>query len=96
MRFRILSSGYLDLAEGRDFYESQSQGLGSYFLESIFTEVESLSLYAGIHRQVFGYHRILVPRFPYSIYYKIESNEAIVYRVLDCRRDPKKIRRKLK
>lgn len=46
MRFRILSSGYLDLAEARDFYESQSQsqGLGSYFLESIFTEVESLTL----------------------------------------------------
>ena len=56
MRFRVLSSGYLDLAEARDFYESQSQGLGSYFLESVFTEVESLTLYAGIHRKVFDYH----------------------------------------
>lgn len=96
MKSRILPAGYRDLAEARDFYESQSKGLGSYFLEAIFTEVESLSLYAGIHRKVFGFHRLLAARFPYAIYYKIESDEAIVYRVLDCRRDPRRIRRELR
>lgn len=95
MKFRILSSGYRDLAEARDFYERQSQGLGSYFLESIFSDVESLRLYAGIHRKFFGYHRLLAARFPYAIYYKVESDEAIVYRVLDCRRNPKKTRTEL-
>ena len=96
MKFRILPSGYLDLAAARDFYDSQSEGLGSYFLEAIFTEVESLRLYAGIHRKVFGFHRLLVTRFPYAIYYKMESDEAMIYRVLDCRRDPRKIRDSLK
>lgn len=55
MKSRILPAGYRDLAEARNFYECQSKGLGSYFLEAIFTEIESLSLYAGIHRNVFGF-----------------------------------------
>lgn len=96
MKFSILPSGYRDLANARDFYERQSQGLGSYFLEAIFTEIESLRLHAGVHRKVFGFHRILAARFPYAIYYKVGSDEATVYRVLDCRRDPKKIRNDLR
>lgn len=36
MKFRILPSGYFDLAEARDFYDPQSEGLGSYFLQALF------------------------------------------------------------
>ena len=40
---------------------------------------------------------MLSRRFPYAIYYKIENeSEILVYRVLDLRRDPKKIKRLLK
>jgi plasmid stabilization system protein ParE len=42
-----------------------------------------------------GYHRLLAKRFPYAIYYRVVGSEAIVHRVLDCRRDPKWIRRTL-
>jgi plasmid stabilization system protein ParE len=55
-----------------------------------------LALYAGIHRKVHGYHRLLSKRFPYAIYYRVESDETVlVYRVLDCRRDPQRIRKDL-
>jgi hypothetical protein len=91
MEFSILPSGYRDLAEGRDFYDNQAPGIGTYFLESAFAEVESLRIYAGTHRVVFGYHRLLMKRFPFAVFYKIEGNVAVVYRVLDCRRNPKAI-----
>jgi hypothetical protein len=39
----------------------------------------------------FKFHRALASRFPYAIYYKITKDEAIIYRILDCRRDPRKI-----
>jgi hypothetical protein len=39
---------------------------------------------------------MLARRFPHAIYYKITNNEVIVYRVIDCRRDPKWINRQLK
>jgi len=84
------------LREGFQFYESQEAGIGSYFLESIFSDIESLRLFAGIHGVHFGgYHRLLSKRFPFAIYYRVESDEVRVYAVLDCRRDPAWIRKRL-
>ena len=49
MRIKILSSAVDDLRAGRLFYESQGQELGSYFLDSLFSDIDSLVLYGGIH-----------------------------------------------
>ena len=59
MRIRILSSAEEDLEEGSRFYEAQSPGLGSYFLDSLYSDIDSLAYFAGIHQIVFGYHRQL-------------------------------------
>ena len=61
---------------------------GDYFSDTLYGEIESLALYAGIHNKRFGFYRALSRRFPYSIYYDIEDGEARVYGVLDNRRDP--------
>jgi hypothetical protein len=96
MRIRILPSAIKDLSDGYIFYENQVFELGSYFLETLFSDIDSLKLYAGIHPKVFGYHRILSKRFPFAIYYKIEYETILVNAVLDCRRNPEWIREKLK
>jgi plasmid stabilization system protein ParE len=44
----------------------------------------------------FGYHRMVVQRFPYCIYYRVSDEEATVFRVLDARRNPSWIRRSLR
>ena len=91
MRIRILNSARNDLADGRDFYDRQAEGVGDYFLDSLFSDIDSLALHAGVHRKVFGFHRLLSQRFPWAIYYRLEGkNEVVVYRVLDCRQDPRK------
>ena len=96
MKIKVLESATEDLREGFDFYESQKRGVGSYFLESLFSDIESLRLFAGIHGIHFGrYHRLLSKRFPFAVYYRIEENEVRVYGVLDCRRDPAWIRKRL-
>ncbi len=84
-----------DLAAGRKFYDRQEEGVGDYFFDSLFADIDSLAIYAGIHAIYFGYHRLLAKRFPYAIYYKIIDKKAVVFRVLDCRRDPKRIRNML-
>ncbi|MEW6304042.1 MAG: type II toxin-antitoxin system RelE/ParE family toxin, partial [Verrucomicrobiota bacterium] len=38
MKVRILPSALEDLARGRDFYELQGEGLGEYFLDSLFSD----------------------------------------------------------
>jgi len=70
MRIEILDSAEKDLLNGFKFYERKSKGLGDYFFDSIFSDIESLYLYAGIHAFHFGYHRLLSKRFPFAIYYK--------------------------
>ena len=95
MKVRILRPALEDLVAGRQFYDRQGAGVGSYFFDSLFAEIDSLVLYAGIHRIQFGYHRLLARRFPYAIYYRIVGGEAVVHRVLDCRRDPKLLSRGL-
>ena len=95
MRITILSSAVDDLRAGRLFYESQGEELGSYFLDSLFSDIDSLLLYGGIHPEVFGCHRLLAKRFPYAIYYTLEEDLILVRRVLDLRRDPNRIRQAL-
>ncbi len=92
----ILPSAREDLATGFAFYEEQKQGLGNYFLESLFSDVNSLRLYAGIHRKVFGFYRLLSKRFPYAAYYSIVKETVLIWAILDCRQDPATLRRKLK
>ena len=88
MTLRILRLAEADLLDGFVFYEGQGSGLGWYFLESLNSDIESLRLYAGIHRKIFGHHRMLSNRFPFAIYYDLHKDEIRVWRVLDCRRDP--------
>jgi plasmid stabilization system protein ParE len=92
MKVRVLRPALEDLAAGRRFYDRQRDGVGGYFFDSVFAEIDSLVLYPGIHRMQFGYHRLLATRFPYAIYYRIVGSDAVVHRVLDCRRDPNWIR----
>ena len=88
MNIRILDLAECDLLAGFFFYEDQQTGIGDYFLDSMYSEIDSLFLYAGIHKQVFGRHRQLCRRFPFAIYYSMDGDAISVWRVLDLRRDP--------
>jgi hypothetical protein len=96
MKIQILPEANEDLIAGFYFYEKQSRGLGAYFHDSLFSDVESLLLYAGIHPIVFGSHRCFSRRFPFAIYYVVEGETIRVQAVYDCRKNPAKIRRRLK
>ena len=90
MKIRILSLAVDDLQAGRDFYEHQQAGLGAYFLDTLYSDIEALLLHAGIHARHFGYFRSLSKRFPYAIYYKLRDEDVEIWRVLDCRQKPKR------
>ncbi|MCC6152171.1 MAG: type II toxin-antitoxin system RelE/ParE family toxin [Candidatus Hydrogenedentes bacterium] len=95
MNVEILDEARTDLIDGFHFYESQVPGLGDYFLESLFSDIESLRLYAGIHPIVYRYHRLLAKRFPFAIYYALHGNIARVIAILACRQDPEKAQSRL-
>lgn len=95
MNVRILDRAERDLEEGAWFYERQSPGLGSYFLDSLDLDIASLTKLAGIHRKIYGHHQLLSKKFPYAIYYEVVGNVALINAVIDCRSDPQWIREKL-
>ena len=95
MKISIQPSVLADLRVGFRFYEKQQQGLGSYFLDSLYSDIDSLLLYAGIHPQHFGKYRLLAERFPYAVYYELCNDLIMVRAVLDLRRNPSWISRKL-
>lgn len=89
MKIELLPEAEHDLLDGFHFYENIRPGVGYYFLESLASEIDSLSLYAGIHEIRFGFHRLLARRFPYAVYYHQPAPDHVqIYAVLDCRRSP--------
>ncbi|SMP88329.1 hypothetical protein SAMN06313486_10733 [Epsilonproteobacteria bacterium SCGC AD-308-P11] len=95
MKIKILEEAEKDIAIGMSFYESQKDGLGKYFLDSIVSDIESLHIYAGIHIVVADYFRLLSKRFPFSIYYKINDDVIYIYAILDCRQNPNRLEKRL-
>ncbi|MEX0944911.1 MAG: hypothetical protein WDZ38_04495 [Balneolaceae bacterium] len=89
MTILILDAARDDLIDGYHFYERQLIDLGSYFLDNLYSDIESLKFTAGahiiIHKQ---FHRALSKRFPWAIYYTLEDQTLYIHAVTDCRRDP--------
>ena len=95
MNVLILDEAEQDLIDGFRFYDPQETGLGDYFLDSLFSDIDSLHLYAGIHSVHCGYYRLLSKRFPFAVYYTVEAETVNVWAVLDCRQDPARIETRL-
>ena len=97
MQIRISRSAEDDLLNGFVFYERQQAGVGSYFQDSLYADVDSLTLYGGMHPKPHGRsHRMLAKRFPFAIYYDLQGESVTVVAVLDCRRNPASIIKRLK
>jgi hypothetical protein len=96
MKVQILDQAIEDLVEGFHFYEAQQTGLDSYFLTNLYADIESLRLYGGVHRQAYkSCHRLLSKRFPFGVFYSFRDDTVYVHAVVDCRRHPAWIRKRL-
>lgn len=71
LKIRILDSAKLDLVDGFHFYEQQQESIGDYFLDCLYSDIDSLVIYTGTHKKKHDFHWILSKRFPYSICYDV-------------------------
>lgn len=95
MKIRILDNAKLDLVDGFYFYDEQEESLGQYFLDCLYSDIDSLLIFAGIHRKKYGLFWLLAKRFPYAVYYDLAGEEVQIHAVLDCRQDPKFIEKRI-
>ncbi len=81
MRVVVLAEAAEDIEQARGFYDAQEPGAGDYCADSLLADIESLTLYHGIHSRCFGFYRMLASRFPFEIYYRETKKET---QVLPC------------
>ena len=91
MTVTILPSAIVDIIRARCFYDGLEYGLGERFQNYIFGEIDKLEDNAGIDEIHFGYYRALANRFHQNIYYMIDRDTVVVWRVLDQRFNPRRI-----
>lgn len=96
MKLLILSEARDDLIEGFHFYEDKEEGLGDYFLSCLYSDIESLKIFGGIHPKPHRHFcRALSKRFPFAIFYTLDDEVVRIRAVIDCRRRPSWIRGRL-
>jgi hypothetical protein len=52
VRIKILDEAQDDLIQGFRFYEGREAGLGAYFPDCLFSDIDSLLMYSGIHQDI--------------------------------------------
>jgi plasmid stabilization system protein ParE len=88
MKVVVTQSAERDLEEASDFYEELEPGAGAYFIEKMVEEIDHLADTGGIHRKVWGYHKVVAVRFPYLIFYLVRNDTVLVRAIVDGRRKP--------
>jgi hypothetical protein len=65
-----------------------NDGWGDHFLDTIEVDLADLRDEAGIHAIHYGLPCKFANVFPFAIYYRVETESAIVYAILSCRMSP--------
>ena len=87
-RVSIRAIAEADLRQAHFWYENERPGLGDDFLLSIadaMTRLEESPEHFPIYYRDF--RRLLTEKFPYKIFFRIEGEVVIVFRILHAARD---------
>lgn len=80
-----------DIEDAAQWYESQRQGLGHEFVDSVESTLDRIrenpSAYPVVHRNS---RRALIQKFPFGIHYVISENTVVVFAVIHGSRHPKR------
>lgn len=78
-----------DVSGAARWHEEQRPGLGSEFLDEVLRTLsmieETPELYPRVHEDI---RRALTRRFPFGVFYIVESSDQVVLAVMHGSRDP--------
>lgn len=91
MVLRYTDRAAADLEAAFSWYERQRAGLGFDFLDCVEESVKYiLSMPHGYQAVHSNFRRCTIKRFPFSIFYTVETDGIIVHAVFDNRQNPDK------
>ena len=81
-----------DLKLAMKWYEGQRAGLGYEFLDCVEYAIKRIITYPESYEKPYkSYHRCVIRRFPFSLFYTIEADMIIIQAIFDNRQDPHKL-----
>lgn len=90
LRYTNRAKDDIDLAFA--WYERQRRGLGFEFLDCVEASINNIMQFPALYEKCYAnFHRCVIRRFPFSIFYTIEENEIVVHSVFDNRQNPKNL-----
>jgi toxin ParE1/3/4 len=79
----------MDIAEAAGWYEANGSGLGDAFLRAVDVGLAQIGRMPEAHARVeHDVRRILLGRYPFALYYLVNSDEVAVVACMHVRRDP--------
>jgi toxin ParE1/3/4 len=86
----ITSEAEEDLADAKAWYQRQRSGLGMQFVLCVEATFEQIRRTPEAGTQVApGVRRVVVRRFPYGVYYRIDPDQIAILAVYHSKRDPR-------
>ncbi len=96
MRIKLSAEAGDEMLAAAAWYDKREPGLGTRFLAMCDQTFEQISKDPLRHPHVGkGFHRYLMPKFPFSVFYEIESDWLIIAGVMHGARHPAHWRRRL-
>ena len=84
------SSAENDITEAIKWYDKQLLGLGTRFLNDIDQTINLIKDNPKIYSKVYkNFRRALLNKFPFGIYYVLESSKVVIIAVYHEKRNPK-------
>ena len=91
MAYRLKFSGRAvrEVGEAYEWYDAQSQGLGSEFEVAFELQLKRLEQVPLLYSEVLsGVRRTLLPRFPYGVFYVVKNDLVHILAVIHNARSP--------
>jgi len=96
IRAWFLLAALSDVDFARQWYDTQRPGLGDDFISVVDAAIDDIldnpQAYPSIYR---GTRRYLLARFPYCLYYRVQTEEVFIVACVHAARDPERHRKPL-
>jgi plasmid stabilization system protein ParE len=80
-----------DLTEAATWYESQRAGLGQQFLDEVLVALDTIAEMPLMHTVIYrNTRRAWMRRFPFGIFYQVDSEGVVVIAVIHGSRHPRR------
>lgn len=89
MKIKFLEEAQLELDDAIGFYNTESKGLGSVFLQEVLNAIERIANYPDAwHPLSANTRRCQTRRFPYGLIYSIQKDFILIISVSNLHRKP--------